>query len=113
MVGGILGDKIPKNVALMFFFLLQAIGVFCLILGPATLATAYIFALFFGMGFGGRSPISSSIRGEYFGRKHFGKIMGASQVPMNVLLLIGPIFAGYMRDVRGDYIHAFGVFGVF
>ena len=111
MVGGILGDKIPKNVALMFFSLLQAIGVFCLILGPATLATAYIFALFFGMGFGGRSPISSSIRGEYFGRKHFGKIMGASQVPMNVLLLIGPIFAGYMRDVRGDYVHAFGVLG--
>jgi len=112
MVGGILGDRIPKNVALMIFSLLQAIGVFCLILGPATLTTAYIFALFFGTGFGGRSPISSSIRGEYFGRKHFGKIMGASQVPMNVLLLIGPIFAGYMRDIRGDYIHAFGVLGV-
>jgi len=112
MVGGILGDKMPKNVALMIFSLLQAIGVFCLVLGPATLATAYVFALLFGMGFGGRSPISSSIRGEYFGRKHFGKIMGASQVPMNVLLLIGPIFAGYMRDLRGDYMQAFGVLGV-
>ena len=112
MVGGIAGDKIAKNMALMIFSLIQAIGVFCLVLGPATLTTAYIFALLFGMGFGGRSPISSSIRGEYFGRKHFGKIMGASQVPMNVLLLIGPIFAGYMRDVRGDYIQAFGVLGV-
>ena len=37
--------------------------------------------------------------------------MGISQVPMNVLLLIGPIFAGLMRDTTGSYTVAFGVLG--
>ncbi|SVA57925.1 uncharacterized protein METZ01_LOCUS110779, partial [marine metagenome] len=26
------------------------------------------------IGFGGRNPISAAIRGDYFGRKNFGKI---------------------------------------
>ena len=38
--------------------------------------------------------------------------MGISQVPMNVLLLIGPIFAGLMRDSTGTYQTAFAVLGV-
>jgi len=37
--------------------------------------------------------------------------MGISQVPMNILLLIGPVFAGYMRDSTGTYTVAFAVLG--
>ena len=83
--------------------------VFLLIFGPTTLVTAYSFAVLFGIGFGGRNPLTTSIRGEYFGRKSFGKIMGVSQVPMNLLLLFAPVFAGVMRDWQGDYIVAFSV----
>ena len=111
VIGGYVGDRIPKNVALMMFTMCQAVGVFYLTFGPPTLVTAYGFALLFGIGFGGRNPISSSIRGDYFGRQHYGKIMGISQVPMNVLLLIGPVFAGYMRDSTGTYTVAFAVLG--
>ena len=112
MIGGYVGDRMPKNVALMMFTLCQALGVFVLTFGPSNLISAYGFALLFGIGFGGRNPISSSIRGDYFGRKNYGKIMGISQVPMNVLLLIGPIFAGLMRDSTGTYQTAFAVLGV-
>lgn len=111
LIGGYVGDRIRKNVALMIFTMCQAAGVFLLTFGPQTLVTAYGFAFLFGVGFGGRNPISASIRGEYFGRKHYGKIMGVSQVPMNVLLLIGPVFAGYMRDSTGTYTIAFAVLG--
>ena len=93
LIGGYVGDRVPKNVALMIFTMSQAIGVFFLTFGPPTLMTAYGFAILFGIGFGGRNPISSSIRGEYFGRKNFGKIMGISQVPMTVLLLEYNTFA--------------------
>ena len=112
LVGGYMGDRVPKNVALMVFTMSQALGVLLLTFGPPTLLVAYGFALLFGIGFGGRNPISAAIRGDYFGRKNFGKIMGISQVPMNVLLLIGPVFAGFMRDWKGDYTIAFGVLGV-
>ena len=48
-----------------------------------------------------------SIRGEYFGRASFGKILGLSTVPMNVLLLISSPLVGYMRDVQGTYTYGF------
>ena len=67
----------------------------------------YVFAILFGIGFGGRTPLTTAIRGEYFGRASFGKILGMSTVPMNILLLISAPLAGYMRDQLGDYQWAF------
>jgi MFS family permease len=67
----------------------------------------YLFAVVFGMGFGGRNPLTTAIRGEYFGRASYGKILGMSTVPMNVLLLVAPPLAGFMRDVQGTYTQAF------
>ena len=112
VVGGFVGDRVPKRLALFAFIWIQASAVFLLALGPPTLPVAYGFAVLFGIGFGGRSPLTVSIRGEYFGRKSFGKIMGLSQVPMNVLLLAAPVFAGIMRDIQGDYVFAFTVLAV-
>ena len=109
IVGGFVGDRMPKRLALFIFTWIQASGVFVLTFGPATLPVAFGFALLFGIGFGGRNPLTVSIRGEYFGRKSFGSIMGVGQVPMNVLLLIAPVFAGVMRDTTDDYTTAFGV----
>lgn len=111
LVGGYAGDRFPKNVSLMVFSMCQALGVLVLSFGPTGLLSAYLFAIFFGIGFGGRNPINASIRGEYFGRKNFGKIMGVSQIPMNVLLLMGPIAAGYMRDTMGSYTVIFAILG--
>ena len=67
----------------------------------------YAFAVLFGIGFGGRTPLTTAIRGDYFGRASFGKILGISTVPMNVLLLIAAPMAGFMRDELGDYDMAF------
>ena len=67
----------------------------------------YLFAVLFGIGFGGRTPLTTAIRGEYFGRASFGKILGISTVPMNFLLLIAAPLAGFMRDELGDYDLAF------
>ena len=36
-------------------------------LGLPSLVVVFSFAIMFGIGFGGRNPISTSIRGEYFG----------------------------------------------
>ena len=109
IIGGFVGDRVPKRYALFVFTWIQASGVFLLTFGPATLPVAYGFALLFGIGFGGRNPLTVSIRGEYFGRKSFGKIMGISQVPMNILLLTAPVFAGIVRDNTGEYTIAFAV----
>jgi hypothetical protein len=51
----------------------------------------------------GTEPFTTSIRGVYFGRKAFASITGISMIPMNVLLLAAPLFAGIMFDLQGSY----------
>ena len=106
LVGGYVGDRGPKNIALFIFTTIQAAAVVVLTLS-SSLLMFYLFAVLFGIGFGGRNPLTTAIRGEYFGRASFGRILGLSTVPMNVLLLIGSPMAGYMRDVQDSYSMAF------
>ncbi len=106
LVGGYVGDRGPKNLALFVFSTIQAAAVALLALSSGRLMF-YLFAVLFGMGFGGLNPLATAIRGEYFGRASFGRILGLSSVPMNVLLLIGSPLAGYMRDAQGSYQMAF------
>ena len=105
-LGGWSGDLIPKNGALFIFTAIQGLGVVVLTVGP-DLIYFYVFAVLFGIGFGGRTPLTTAIRGEYFGRASFGRILGISTVPMNMLLLIAAPMAGFMRDELGDYDLAF------
>ena len=100
--GGYLGDRIPVNVALFLFTMIQGLAV-VLIAINTSLWMFYVFAILFGIGFGGRTPLTTAIRGEYFGRASFGRILGVSTVPMNILLLLAPILTGFMRDQLGDY----------
>jgi MFS family permease len=109
-LGGYLGDRVPKNLALFVFTTLQGVGVILLTLGDQIIYF-YAFAVVFGIGFGGRTPLTTAIRGDYFGRASFGKILGVSMVPMNVLLLIAAPMAGFMRDELGDYDLAFLTLG--
>jgi sugar phosphate permease len=106
LVGGYLGGKIPIRFALAFFTTLQAAGVVALVLADS-LQSFYFFAILFGAGFGGRNPLTVAIRGDYFGSASFGKILGLSTVPMNLLLLIAAPLVGWMRDVQGTYTDAF------
>ena len=106
VIGGYIGDRIPKRVGLFVFTSIQASAVVVLTFA-SNLPSFYLFAVLFGVGFGGRSPLTVAIRGEYFGRTSFGKILGLSTVPMNILLLISSPFAGYVRDTQGTYEMAF------
>ena len=102
LIGGFIGDRIPKRVPLFIFTSIQAGAVVALTMA-GRVGSSYLFAILFGIGFGGRNPLTIAVRGEYFGRASFGKILGLSTVPMNILLLVASPFAGYLRDVQGTY----------
>ena len=106
VVGGYVGDRIPIRIAIFVFTSIQAFSVVILTFAT-TLPLLYAFAVLFGIGFGGRSPLTTAIRGDYFGRRSFGKILGISTVPLNILLLVAAPFAGYMYDTTGSYRSAF------
>ena len=111
-LGGYIGDRFPKRIGLFVFTTIQASAV-VLLTFSSELWMFYSFAVIFGIGFGGRNPLTTSIRGEYFGRGNFGKILGISTIPMNGLLLISSPFAGYMYDWTGTYTVAFLVLAGF
>ena len=106
LVGGYIGDRLPIRLTLFGFSAIQSVSVVILMYthGPAE---AFLFAVVLGVGFGGRTPLSSAIRGIYFGRRAFASITGISMIPMNFLLLASPLFAGIMFDTRGSYMVPF------
>ena len=101
MVGGYLGDRVPMRLAIFVFSLFPAIAIIVVLLAHG-LPMVFLFALLMGIG-EGRGALTTAIRGVYFGRRAFASIMGISMIPMNVLLFILPLFAGYMFDTTGSY----------
>ena len=102
LIGGYVGDRLPIRLALFGFSVIQSASVVVLMLAE-TLWMAYLFAVLMGIGFGGRNPLTTAIRGVYFGRKAFASITGMSMIPMNVMLLASPLFAGIMFDATQSY----------
>ena len=88
LVGWYLGDRVPMRLALFGFSAVQSCGVIVLLMAQSA-PVAFGAAVILGIGFGGRTPLTSAIRGTYFGRRAFASITGLSMMPMNVLLM-GP-----------------------
>ena len=106
LIGGFLGDKWPKRPLIALIISIQATGMIVAAL-IHTNSGAYLFAVLYGIGIGGRVPLLTAIRGDYFGRKNFATIMGFSQLPMNLGMVGAPVLAGYFFDVTGSYMIPF------
>ena len=110
-ISGWLGDRMSKKNLLIVFMFMQ--GVSTLILAYAnTLWMAFVFAFVYGISFGGRVPIMSAIRGEYFGRKAFASITGWSMLPNGVLMAISPVVTAWWYDTTGSYFLPFFILSV-
>ena len=102
VIGGYIGDRIPIRFAAFGFSSIQAVALLILVAFDSV-TMVFLFSVVLGVGFGGRNPVTSAIRGIYFGRKAFAAILGISMVPMNILLFCAPLYVGYARDVTGNY----------
>jgi len=101
-VAGWLGDKVSKKYLVSLFLFLQGISTIVLTVANG-LPLALLFAVFYGIAFGGRIPLMTAIRGDYFGRKAFASIMGWSMLPNGILMAIAPVWAAWMFDTYGSY----------
>ena len=96
LVGGYVGSRVPMRYALFGFSALQSGAVAVLLVAGDDALLVFLFAVLLGIGFGGRNPLSSAIRGTYFGRKDYATITGLGMVIMNVFLFTAPVVAGYI-----------------
>lgn len=110
-LAGAIADKLPKPPVLFVFLSLQASAIMVIAFAESA-GMAFLFAMLYGVGFGGRIPLLTTIRGEYFGRKAFATLMGLSQMPNNVAMMFAPLFAAYMFDTSGTYLVPFFTFSI-
>ena len=99
---GFIAHRTSTRLVLFVCMMLQAIAVAILAVTDS-LAMAMVFAVLWGIGFGGRVPLLTAIIGDFFGRKHFGSILGINMVPSNIAMIFAPLFAGYVFDLRQSY----------
>jgi MFS family permease len=101
LLGG-LADRLGRDVALLAMFLGMALA-----LAAWTVSTAYwgmaLFALSYGVVYGGFVAILPALTMDYFGGRHVGGIIGVLYTSVAVGTLIAPAAAGFAFDLSGSY----------
>ena len=107
--GGFMNDAFgTKPVAVASVCLL---AVSCLILAYAqNLWQVMLFVAIYAPSYGCSAATMPAIKGDYFGRKSFGSILGLSGMVQMGGSMLGPIFAAYVVDTSGSYSIAFLTF---
>jgi MFS family permease len=101
-IGMMVGDRYNKRLMAASCMLMHAAGL--LLLTWATNIVMLVgFALIHGLAWGLRGPFMQAIRADYFGRRAIGMIMGISSLVIAIGQISGPLVAGAMADLTGDY----------
>jgi len=111
MVGWAIGDRFEKRLIAAGCMLMHSAGLLMLTYatGPAMLVA---FAVLHGGAWGLRGPFMQAIRADYFGRRSIGMILGLSSLIIVVGQIGGPMLAGVLADMYGNYRAGFTVLAV-
>ena len=109
--GGFLGDRVSKRGLSAVAMLVHA-GALLILAYATTILPVLIFAVLHGTAWGVRGPMMTTIRADYFGRGSFATIMGFSSLIVMVGMTSGPLIAGFLADIFGDYRVGFTVIAV-
>lgn len=102
LIGMAVGDRYDKRRLSAVSMLGHGVGL--LMLTYATSAAMLAgFAILHGMAWGLRGPLMQAIRADYFGRRSIGMIMGLSSLIIAGGQIGGPLVAGGLADLTGDY----------
>jgi len=108
LVGWAIGDRFQKRFIAAACMLMHASGLLMLTYatGPAMLVA---FAVLHGGAWGLRGPFMQAIRADYFGRRSIGMILGLSSIIVVIGQIGGPMVAGVLADLTGNYRAGFTV----
>jgi MFS family permease len=108
IIFGYVGDRIGN---IKIYVICFAIMFFSLWLPISTTAEflLYLFAILFGLAYGGNASSQSPLTAQMFGLKSHGVIMGALNTGFTSGATMGPLAAGFLFDIGGNYTTAFFV----
>jgi MFS family permease len=108
---GAVTDRWGGDVTLSASFVLSIAGIGCLLLvrDPGGAGFLYAFVAIFGISFGARGPIMTTMAAGHFAGPTFGTIFGAISLAHGLGTALGPWMAGALFDRTGDYRVTFGI----
>jgi sugar phosphate permease len=97
-----IGDRFDKRILSAICMLGHMSGLLFLTYatGPAMIVA---YAILHGTAWGLRGPLLQAIRADYFGRRAIGMILGLSFMIIVIGQIGGPMIAGVLADMTGDY----------
>jgi MFS family permease len=101
-IGWLIGDRYKKRLIAAGCMLMHAAGLLMLAYA-VNLAMLVAFAVLHGAAWGLRGPFMQAIRADYFGRSAIGMILGLSFMIIVIGQVGGPMIAGILADLTGDY----------
>ena len=106
LIMGSLSDRIKVKSGAIISLALLTVGLIWL-QQTDRLWEYYVFAVIFGLGYGGLSCMQSLLAVELFGLSAVGVITAIFSFSFNVGGSIGPVLSGYIYDISGSYQWAF------
>jgi MFS family permease len=101
-IGWLIGDRYKKRLIAAVCMLMHSAGLLMLAYA-VNVAMVVAFAVLHGSAWGLRGPFMQAIRADYFGRSAIGMILGLSFMIIVVGQVGGPMIAGILADLTGDY----------
>jgi len=97
---GRISDSIGRKRTYIICSLLMAISMTWLTIA-SELWMLYIFAIIFGIAFGGIAPVHAALVGDIFGLRYIGIILGLIEMGWQAGAAMGAFTAGYIFDISG------------
>ena len=105
---GWLGDKAGPRIVLAAVIGIQAAAC-AVFVGAEALWLLYFASALFGIGANGAVTLFPAVVSDLFGRTNVGAISGSIFAVCGLIGAMGPLAAGYIRDVTGAYTLAFAI----
>lgn len=104
--GGWIGDRVDKRWTMIACMWAHAVALVLFAYADSPFHTL-LFAALHGTAWGVRGTLINAIRADYFGRAAFATISGFASLVIMVGMTAGPLFAGFLYDMLGNYQRAF------
>jgi MFS family permease len=111
VIFGSLSDRIGRVPTICFTYSLSIIGTLLLLSlhDPAQTILLWCHIVIYGLGFGARGPLTSSLAIDLFHGEHYGAILGFLEIGSGLGGTVGPWLSGLLFDRTGSYAVSFSL----
>ncbi len=103
---GWLADRFPRKYVMLLIYVLVSAAI-PLLYFVSTPGVIYVFAVAFGIAFGGDYMIIPLMAADLFGLKVMGRVMGIILTADGLAEALAPMLVGYLHRINGNYVNGF------